>query len=71
MKSSFCFVFVSQPAVARQRICKHVPMATNAHVTVEELFDDVFSTRSVSVCSERKLCNPICNGTDWPTDRRS
>jgi hypothetical protein len=33
--------------VARQRLCKHVPAATNTHTT-EELLDASFSMRSVS-----------------------
>jgi hypothetical protein len=33
--------------VARQRLGKHVPAVTNAHETVQELLDAVFSMRSV------------------------
>jgi uncharacterized protein YqgV (UPF0045/DUF77 family) len=45
-------------AVARQWLGKHVPMATNIHVTMDELLDVVSSVQSMSyqtVCSERKV----------------
>jgi hypothetical protein len=45
--------------VARQRLGKHVPMATNTHATIEELSDEVFFWESYrvkySICSERKV----------------
>jgi hypothetical protein len=34
-------------AVARQRLSKHFPTATNTHTTVEELLVVVFSMQSV------------------------
>jgi hypothetical protein len=36
--------------VSRQRLGKHVPAATDAHATVEVLFETVFFTRSVPKC---------------------
>jgi hypothetical protein len=36
------------PVVARQRLSKHVPAATNTHSTTEKLSHVVFSTHSVS-----------------------
>jgi hypothetical protein len=33
--------------VSRQRLCKHVPAATDTHSTVEVLLETLFSTRSV------------------------
>jgi hypothetical protein len=35
-----------ETAVARQPLGKHVPGATNAHSTIKELLDAVFSMRS-------------------------
>jgi hypothetical protein len=35
-------------AVARQRLGKHVPPATNIHATTEELLDEVFSMQPMS-----------------------
>jgi hypothetical protein len=37
-----------ETAVAKQRLGKHVPAATNTHTTIEEVLDAVFSVRSVS-----------------------
>jgi hypothetical protein len=46
-----------ETAVARQLLAKHVPAVTNAHATIEELLDAVFSMRpcriKYSICSER------------------
>jgi hypothetical protein len=46
-----------ETAVARPRLAKHGPVATNAHATIEESLDAVFSMRprriKYSVCSER------------------
>jgi hypothetical protein len=33
--------------VSRQRLCKHVPAATDTHAAIEILLETVFSTRSV------------------------
>jgi hypothetical protein len=41
-------VCVSPLIVARQRLGKHVPAGTDTHATIEELFGEVFPTRSVS-----------------------
>jgi hypothetical protein len=35
--------------VSRQRISKHVPVATNTHATLEFLLETAFSTRSVQM----------------------
>jgi hypothetical protein len=35
------------PIVARQRLGKHIPAATNTHATIEELLDTILSMRSV------------------------
>jgi hypothetical protein len=45
-------LYVYPPIVARQRFCKNVTAATNAHATIEELFDESFSMRSVSYQSK-------------------
>jgi hypothetical protein len=37
-----------ETAVARQRLCKYFPAATNTTVTIEKQLDVVFSMRSVS-----------------------
>jgi hypothetical protein len=34
-------------AVARQRLSKHAPVATNTHVTIEELLEADFSMQSM------------------------
>jgi hypothetical protein len=48
MRSPCCLcACVSRVNVARQRLGKHVPDATNTHV-IEELLDAVFSVWSVS-----------------------
>jgi hypothetical protein len=60
MRSPCCLcVFVLPPKVARQRLGKHVPAATNTHATVKELLDPVFSMRSAlnQICIERKVCD--------------
>jgi hypothetical protein len=46
------------PIVARKRLGKHIPAATNAKERIEELLDAVFFLRSVSyqiICGERKF----------------
>jgi hypothetical protein len=52
------FEDVVPPIVDKQRLSEHVPVTTNAHATIEELLDAVFSMRSVSykysICGERK-----------------
>jgi hypothetical protein len=45
MRSSCC---VSPSMAARQRLCKHVPAATNSDATIEELLDAMFSVLSAS-----------------------
>jgi hypothetical protein len=35
------------PIVARQRVGKHIPAATNSHATIEKLLDASFSVLSV------------------------
>jgi hypothetical protein len=49
-----------EKSVARQRLDKHICVATNAHETTEELLDAAFSMRFVSrpVCTERCLISP-------------
>jgi hypothetical protein len=37
-----------ETAVARQRLSKHIPSATNAHARIEEHFHMLFSLLSVS-----------------------
>jgi hypothetical protein len=46
-------LYVYPIVVARQRLDKSVPAATNAHATIEELLDTSFYMRSVSY--QRKL----------------
>jgi hypothetical protein len=41
-------VETEETAVARQRLSKQVPVAMNTHTTIEELWDAMFSTQSVS-----------------------
>jgi hypothetical protein len=40
--SCYLCVYVSPPTVARLRLNKHVPAATNIHAAVEELLDASF-----------------------------
>jgi hypothetical protein len=47
MRSPCCLCVCVPPNVARQRLDKHVLAASNTHATTE-LFDAVFSMRSVS-----------------------
>jgi hypothetical protein len=48
-------------AVDGQRLCKHIPAATNTHATTEELLEVTFSMRHMSyqilIYSERKISN--------------
>jgi hypothetical protein len=37
------------PIVARQRLGKHVPAATDTHAIIEEVMNSVFSTRSCHI----------------------
>jgi hypothetical protein len=39
---------ICTPTVARQRLSKNVPAATNTHATIEDLWDPSFSLLSVS-----------------------
>jgi hypothetical protein len=50
-------------AIARQRLGKHVPAATNTHATIEEMLNASFSMRSVSYQRARTSCNvnPLIN----------
>jgi hypothetical protein len=41
-------VEAEETAAARQRLGKHLPAATNTHVTIEELLDAEFSMRFMS-----------------------
>jgi hypothetical protein len=38
-----------ETAVARERLGKHIPAATDTHATIEESFETVFSVLSVPV----------------------
>jgi hypothetical protein len=59
MRSPCCLsMYLPPPNVARQRLGKHLPAATNTHATVEELFDVVFYMPyriRYSICTERKV----------------
>jgi hypothetical protein len=44
---SHCCLCVPPNLVARQLLSKHIPVATDAHPTIEELLDAVFSMWSV------------------------
>jgi hypothetical protein len=49
MRSPCCLYVCDLPLnVARQRLGKHVPAATNTRATTEELLDALFSMRSMS-----------------------
>jgi hypothetical protein len=39
----YLHVCVTHPNNARQQLDKHIPMATDTHGTIKELFDTVFS----------------------------
>jgi hypothetical protein len=45
--------------VSRQRLGKHVPVATDTHATIELLLETVFSTRSARVCKKDKWGNQV------------
>jgi hypothetical protein len=42
------------PPIAKQRLSKHVPMATNTHTTIDKLLDVSFYMRCISY--QRKVC---------------
>jgi hypothetical protein len=50
-------------SIARQRLGKHVPMATDTNAAIGELWETTFSVRFVP-----KLCNHDC---DRPTSSRA
>jgi hypothetical protein len=51
-------LYVYPLIVAKQRLGKHVPAATNTHSTREELLDASFSVRSMSY--QRRVCGSVC-----------
>jgi hypothetical protein len=51
-----------ETSIARQRFCKHFPVATDTNATIRELLEIMFSVRSVP-----KLCN---HEWDQPTRSR-
>jgi hypothetical protein len=56
-----------ETSVVRQRLSKHVPTAINTHATTEELFDMLFSIRSVSykTCSDTYVSRRQQNSWSW------
>jgi hypothetical protein len=53
-------VQLEETIIARQRLSKHIPAATNKYATTEELFEAVFSMRFVwyqIACVESKAIN--------------
>jgi hypothetical protein len=52
------FSVVRAMAVSRQRLGKHVPMATNTHITIELVLEMVFCTRSLQSVYKEDSCSP-------------
>jgi hypothetical protein len=48
MRSPWSLSVCLSPIVARQRLGKHFPTATNMYATIEELLDTSFTMRCVS-----------------------